>query len=135
MKRSTQNKAEKEIKRISKTYGVVDPISFLAEIMAGRDPRQLSDIWEYIRGYVENKDFTLQPQQISELFKIIEQKYKYETLPDIKLSYQAADTLAALQNKGVTGDQEVTAVKLTKSDCRNFWKWFDANYGRLDEIT
>lgn len=127
----TPEDVEIALEKVRKRYGTPDPIGFLTEIMAGRDPRNVNELYALVLPSIEAKDYDLDRLFIKEILELIEKRYKYETLPDLDMSYKASVEVAKLYSKDGTVSTTADNVKLTPRDCKNFWKWFDKNYGSL----
>lgn len=123
-----------EIDAICAAKGAKEPLEFLASLMAGHDPRQLSEVY-IMAETIEDENFGDPPdaEQWEELLALIKRLYKYEKVP-VGISKAAATTLAEYQHakrKSVelhTSGVAVEIPPLTDADLDLFEGWFHAQF-------
>lgn len=125
---------EEQISVACEEQGVAEPLSFLTSLMAGKDPRYNSLVWELVQE-IEEENFGDCPnnEQWEELISIVEAAYKPKPV-DIATSQKAATTLAEYRHpkrKSIelsTNGGTVEVPDLTSAEFDLFEEWFDDQF-------
>lgn len=125
---------KEEVEQICAAKGAKEPLEFLAALVAGHDPRELSRIYTMAEA-IEEENFGDPPtdEQWEELLQTIRQLYKYAPV-GVGVSKSAATTLAEYQHPkrksielaGTASLVEVTP--LTPEELDLFEEWFHAQF-------
>lgn len=125
---------EEQVSEVCEAQGVSEPLNFLASIMAGKDPRAISRVWELVQA-IEEENFGDVPtdDQWEELISIVEKDYEPAPV-DLITSQKAATTLAeyrhpkrkSIELSGEHGKVEVP--ELTNSEFDLFEEWFNDQF-------
>lgn len=131
-----QEELYNDVETICQTHGVRAPGGFLAEVMAGVDPRSHNSRARAIVATIEARGATETPteEEWFELAEIIKDDPRYDKEPiTLDLSYKAArDLLPVLYNQkhAVEAQADIAMVPspLTKEEIEAFHIWFDGKY-------
>lgn len=123
-----------EIDEICSAKGAKEPLEFLASLVAGHDPRLLSDVY-IMASNIEEDNFgdPPDPEQWEELLQLIKRQYKHSPVP-VGISKSAATTLAEYQHakrKSIelhTSGEHVQVEPLTAEELDLFEEWFNAQF-------
>lgn len=125
-----------DVDAVCRAHAVRAPGGFLAEIMAGVDPRAGASRVRALVDAVEARGVTETPteEEWFELAELIKSDPRYDREPiSLDLSYKAARDLAGVlynQRHTVQAQADITATTtpLTKEELDEFRKWFDGKY-------
>lgn len=125
---------KEQIDEVCDANGISEPLSFLASLMAGKDPRSKSEIWDLIQ-VIEDENFGDAPsdEQWSEVVKIVEKEYEQEPV-DLMTSQKAANTLAEYRHSKrksielTTGGGNIEVPELTDKEFDMFEEWFNDQF-------
>ena len=125
---------EEQISVACEDQGVTEPLSFLTSLMAGRDPRYNSLVWELVQT-IEEENFGDCPNesQWEELISIVETSYKPKPV-DITTSQKAATTLAEYRHpkrKSIelsSTNGAIDVPDLTETEFDLFEEWFSDQF-------
>ncbi len=126
---------EKKIKKLCRKHKVVEPLEFLAQIAAGKDPRYISDLFDRVIAIEEQYgDDVPDEWDWLEIKEVIKERYKHFLVP-VNESTKAANQLleySHAKKKQVThsGNIETTNVvqPLTRKEIRQFTRKFNHRY-------
>lgn len=125
---------KEQIDEVCEASGISEPLSFLASLMAGKDPRSTSRIWALVQ-VIEDENFGDVPtdEQWEEIVKLVEAEYEPEPV-DLITSQKAANTLAeyrhpkrkSIELTSEGGNMEVP--ELTEGEFDAFEAWFNDQF-------
>lgn len=125
---------KEQIDEVCEINGISEPLNFLASLMAGKDPRSTSKIWDLIQ-VIEDENFGDVPtdEQWEEVIQIVRSQYEPEPV-DLLTSQKAANTLAEYRHskrKSIelsTGNGNMEVPELTDGEFDMFEEWFNEQF-------
>ena len=126
---------KEEVEQACAEAGAKEPLEFLAALVSGHDPRQLSDVY-IMAETIEEENFGDPPndEQWEELLNLIRQQYKHSPVP-VAVSKSAATTLAEYQHSKrksieihAAAGGPVDLPPLTEKELELFEEWFSAQF-------